>query len=41
MNGITPLIIWFLLCGISGLILWISMLDTVNTKGERINGYFV
>ena len=41
MNGIAPLIIWFLFCGIFGLILWISMLNILDSKGEKVNYHFV
>ncbi|MDY0104901.1 MAG: hypothetical protein RBS07_18360 [Lentimicrobium sp.] len=34
-------IIYFLLCGITGLILWYKMLGILENKGQKVNAVFV
>ncbi len=34
-------IIYFMICGITGLILWINMLQVIENKGNRVNYLFV
>jgi len=35
------LIIWLFICGIPGLILWLIMLNIMDSKGENVNYFFV
>jgi hypothetical protein len=35
------LITYFLICGITGLILWFRMLSILKSKGQKVNYYFV
>ncbi len=41
MNTGTFLIIWLLFCGILGFVFWFSMLNILESKGEKVNSYFV
>lgn len=34
-------LIFFLLCGVIGLILWFKMLGVLENKGQKINAAFV
>jgi len=34
-------IVYFIICGITGLILWIYMLQIIENKGNRVNYFFV
>ena len=40
MNEFTP-ILWLFVCGIPGLILWIIMLNIMDSKGENVNYLFL
>jgi len=34
-------IVYFIICGVTGLILWFRMLGVLESKGQRVNSFWV